>query len=137
MTGRHIPGQKRGKPILAKRLQASGRLLSELGRMAGGRGVMWSPIGPKFAQPGILIRIGQTGSDGIAARSGNTLTGSDVADVTLTRDTRDPFTAHLEVWSGSQYPGFNLSSQAVAGNTIIISAYMFGLWMTIWEDCPS
>jgi hypothetical protein len=138
MFGRRLllPKPRPGYPV--RQANAPLALLERLGRHRGGRGTLCTPAGAFDYQPGILIRIGYTGSDGIAAANGGDdgLVGSDVTDASLIVNDRNPYAATIQTWE-STYIGFNLSSQPVAGNTLIISEWLWGVWVTIWEDCPS
>ena len=83
-------------------------------------------------------RLGTTGQGGIAARQGGTdgLIGSDVSDASLLVHADNPYAATLQSWE-TTFIAFNLSSQAVASATLVICVYTWGLWLVIWEDCPS
>jgi hypothetical protein len=60
--------------------------------------------------------------------------GAAVSDASLI--VTSEYNATIQTWE-TTYVGWNLSSQPVAGTTLIISRLMWGMWVTIWEDCPS
>jgi hypothetical protein len=137
------PKAARGKPIRASQINAPDRLLTELSKMRGGRGTIWTPFGPQFAQPGTPFRVGITGSDGIPASSGAGGSGpitlgysSDVQDCWIQVD--QPGQATLMISdSSANFDGYNLSSSPVSGQAITIYLLLWNVWVCIWEDCQS
>lgn len=133
--GGNRPKAQRGKPIKAAQINSGDRLLDQLAKLRGGRGVVWAPFGPQILQPGTQFRIGQTDSGGIPARNGNTLGYSDgVSEVYVTLNGPGNATIHT---NDLAFEGFNLSSSAIAGNAYTIYALIWNIWICIWEDCSS
>jgi len=116
----------------ARQMNAPLELLARLHNFRSGAGTVWTPAGPFDRGDGLIYRVGFTGPDGIPSVSGSVGAGADVFDQTL--QVTDTYTFTLSVET-TTYPGFNLSSQDVAGSTTIISMWLWGMWMTIWEDC--
>jgi hypothetical protein len=138
------PSPARFKPgmraIPSARLNAPLELLQRLGSLRMGGYTAWTPAGPQGRPEGLVWRLGMTGSDGIAASSASsggdmTIFGADVFDVDLVTS-QDGYSMTLST-NTTTYIGMNLSSQAVAGSTLIISLIVEGAWMTIWENCPA
>ena len=135
MFGKLLKPFRPGSTISARALNAPHRMLEQVSRLQGGRGVMWTPGGPFIQQPGLLFRLGNTYSTGIPARTSSTLgTDNQVADVWI--EVSAPDTADLRS-STSKFRAFNMSSQPVQPLTYVICAYMWNLWIVIWEDCPA
>jgi hypothetical protein len=128
---RFKPGQRANS---ARQLNAPLELLARLHNYRSAGGTMWTPAGPFDRGEGLIYRIGMTGDDGIPKVSGSIGTGKDVFDVTL--QLTDTYTFSI-TQEETTYQGFNLSSQDVAANTTIISMWLWGMWMTIWEDCQT
>jgi hypothetical protein len=143
------PKLKRGRPITGREIvtsvNAPDRLLTQIARIRGGRGTLWAPFGPQFAQPGTGFRIGITGSDGIPAAmtpegesSGTVQLGysSDIQDCWV--QVQQPGQAVLMVSdSSANFDGYNLSSSPVSAQAITIYMMLWSVWICIWEDCPS
>jgi hypothetical protein len=125
-----------GRPPGAAKLNASAELLRRLGNLRTGGAMMMTPAGPMGGQEGKIIRLGMTGPDGIPALVGSQMTGAYVTDVSLIVSAQDPLSGTVQTWEDT-YVGWNLSSQPVAGSTLIISLFTQAMWLTIWEDCPS
>src|SRR5208337_4859545 len=119
--------------LVGKRGRDLGTMLAALNRVSSPRGVQLGPMGPQLVPNGTTVRFGMTGSGGIPARGGGSMTSGEVEEYSLnfSSDTTISFAD-----SGVAFDGYNLSSQAVAANTFTIFFLLWGFWVCIWEDCP-
>lgn len=128
---RHHAGQRQ---FSARRMNAPLALLERIENFRA-IGTTWMPSGPVQRGQGTVLRIGMTSPAGIPASSAQTYFAADVTDCYLLVDTTG-YKATLSV-DTTTFPGFNLSSQPVAGNTLTLYELLWGLWVCTWEDCPS
>ena len=131
--GRRLPRPPSGAQLPARQREAMA-MLERLSRIRGGRGTMQTPAGPFIAQPGVPIRIGMTPSGGIPAASGSTFTAVNVADCSIVLNST--YRATLQTWD-TTFPGFNLSQQPAAGDTLTLYELLWGIWVCTWEECPT
>ena len=139
MFGKRFPDRQPGRKVTPAAIRAPDRFLEQLAHLRGGRGTLWTPFGPQITQPGLSLRMGITGSDGIPAASGGAQSGdtnlgysADVGDcyITITQRGSAVLTA-----GQSTFDGYNLSTSAVAANTNTIYMFLWNAWICIWEDC--
>lgn len=109
--------------------------VQQVSRVGGGSGVMWMPGGPQFMDPIEPFRLGVTPSGGIPAFDGTTLSSATIQSAYILLDQSDTTQATWNQDASSSFLGFNLSSDAVAGNANTIYLWFADIWICIWEDC--
>ena len=140
--GRKVKRAGRGDGGVDPRtFNAAAKVLEQLSRIQGGRGVMQTPAGPLMGRDGALYRLGVCA--GISARvvpqgqtspDGTTIAAGLANDASIDLTSADAATIRVQQTS---FPAWNLSQQPITTGSLIICTWMFELWIVTWEDCPT
>ncbi len=126
--GRKLP-KGPGAPRLTGRRKQAADLLEQLAKVGGGRGTMQTPAGPQIAQPGTITRLGRTPAGGLPAAVGSAAgTVDGVTDAGFSQESA--FAGTIQEWD-TTFQGWNVTTGAVAGSTLIPWIVVDGVWMPL------
>src|SRR5271154_3977062 len=82
IPGKHPP-RRPVAGMIGLRQKRTLDIVEQLSRVAGGRGVTWTPFGPAFVPSGTSIKMGISPAGGISKISGSIVASGEVAEAQL------------------------------------------------------
>jgi len=136
MFGKDFKIQKAGKGISARKINQTFGTIDRLCKLRTSNGINFQdlPGGGGFVPTDVLFLTGVTGSGGIEGRSsGGTLGRGEISLSRFVVQDDGSVTTNVSTETMDVY---NLAQGRVAANAWVIVAYILGVWIVIWEECP-
>lgn len=136
MFGKDFKRQRAGRGISARKINQTHGMIDQLCkfRTSNGIGFQDLPGGGAIFPTDVLFLTGVTGSGGIAGRSsGGTLGRGEISLSRFAVQDNGDVTTNVSTETMDVY---NLAQGSVAANAWVIVAYILGVWIVIWEECP-